>query len=198
MKNFSNDIANSMNSYLNDPSNYSLYGYNGINKQASAEEAPSEHSVELNDELLPELDEPVAPVVAEKDSRQLVKSAYNSLMQASADLDDAGFGKLSANALVLVNHLIVEAKKNVAEKERDRETVKAKSEKVSEKTKLKKEKAHAKSEREKLQAKMEKAKNDARDKKSLNDAKSRKDKEMNAAKDRFDKEKARIEKSRKR
>lgn len=192
MKNYADEIANSMSAYLSNPDNFSVY------KTAQALEAaePVTNEVDLSaeEEMAPELGEPV--VTAGADTGSFIKSAFASLMKASDDLDAAGFDVLAANALVLVNNLIVEAKKNVAEKERDRETVKAKTEKITEKKKLEKEKAHAKKEREKLQKKMDKEKNEARDKKMKE--KAQKEKEKNAVKDKLDKQKARQEKNRNR
>ncbi len=98
----------------------------------------------------------------------LIKSAFDSLMKASSDLDAAGFESLSANTIVLMNDLIVEAKAKKSKKDLKKD----------------KEKADAKAAKEKAKARAqaEQDKNDARDK-----AKAKADKEKAKA----DKEKAR-------
>lgn len=62
----------------------------------------------------------------------LIKSAFNSLMKASEELEEAGFEQLSANALLLVNDLFVEAK---AKKDKKDGKSKAKPMKKDEKSK---------------------------------------------------------------
>jgi hypothetical protein len=95
----------------------------------------------------------------------LIKSAFNSLLSASSDLDEAGFEGLSANALILMNDLVVEAKAKKSKKDE-----KAKMKEKQEKEKLK-------AQKEKERAKAEKDKNDARDKAAKEKVKSDKEKE---------------------
>lgn len=111
----------------------------------------------------------------------LVKSAFNSLMSASTDLEDAGFEELSATALVLINDLIVEAKAKKNKKD-DKDKMKADKEKA--KAKAEAEKAKALKAKEK--AKAEKDKNDAKDKAFAAKMKAAKEK---AAKEKADKAK---------
>jgi hypothetical protein len=92
----------------------------------------------------------------------LIKSAFDSLMSASSDLEEAGLEQLSVNALVLMNHLIVEAKKAKMSKE-DKAKAKAKSDEAKAKVKAKAEAEKAK-----------KMKADAKAKKDMNDAKDAK------------------------
>lgn len=92
-----------------------------------------------------------------------VKSAFDNLMKASTDLEEAGFGTLSANALILVGDLITEAKAKKNSKE-DKAKEKAKADKEKAKAKADKEKAKEKADKEKEKAKTEKDKNDARSK----------------------------------
>jgi len=92
----------------------------------------------------------------------LIKSAFDSLMSASSDLEEAGFEQLSVNALVLMNHLIVEAKKAKMSKE-DKAKAKAKADEAKAKVKAKAEAEKAK-----------KMKADAKAKKDMNDAKDAK------------------------
>lgn len=92
----------------------------------------------------------------------LVKSAVDSLLKVSSDLEDAGFERLSAYALVLTNELVAEAKakkdkkddKKAKEKQKMKE--KAEKDKNAAKDKAMKEKAKMLKEKEKLKA--EKAK----------------------------------------
>lgn len=102
----------------------------------------------------------------------LVKSAFNSLMKISADLDEAGYDTLSAYALILVDKLLVEAKdkkdkkKGGGDKEKAaKEKAKLKAEKEKTVEKAKKDKEAAKAKKEKESAKAEKDKNEANDKK---------------------------------
>ena len=85
----------------------------------------------------------------------LVKSAFNALMKASTDLEDAGFESLAADTLVLLNGLVKEAKAKKSKKDESKEEKKAKEKALKEKLK---EKA------DKLKAKEEKDKNEAKDK----------------------------------
>lgn len=110
----------------------------------------------------------------------LIKSAFDSLMKASSDLDAAGFESLSANTLILMNDLIVEAKKKKMTKE---ERAAAKEKADAAKAKMK-----AKLEKEKAKAKAEKDKNDARDKASK--AKARAEDEKVAKKKKQEAEKS--------
>ena len=112
----------------------------------------------------------------------LIKSAFNSLLSASSDLDEAGFEDLSANALILMNNLVVEAKAKKSKKD----------DKAKMKEKALKEKEKAAKEKEKMKA--EKDKNDARDKAAKEKAKAEKDK--NDAKDKAMKAKEKAEKER--
>lgn len=97
----------------------------------------------------------------------LIKSAFDSLMKVSSELDEAGFEELSANTLVLANNLVVEAKSKKMSKE----------DKAKEKVKLDKMKAKERAEKDK---------NDARDKKEREKAKLEKQK----AKEKLEKEKS--------
>lgn len=108
---------------------------------------------------------------AEHTMDTLIKSAFDSLMKASSELDEAGFEDLSAGALVLMNDLIVEAKKKNDKKD---------DKKAKEKAKADKEKAKAKADKEK--AKAEKDKNDAKDKAMKAKAKEKLEKEKAKAK----------------
>jgi len=92
----------------------------------------------------------------------LIKSAFDSLLSASSDLEEAGLENLSANTLILMNHLIVEAKKAKMSKE-DKAKAKAKADEVKAKVKAKAEAEKAK-----------KMKADAKAKKDMNDAKDAK------------------------
>lgn len=84
-------------------------------------------------------------------SDKLVKSAFDALLKASSDLEEAGFEGLSVNALVLMQNLVVEAKaKKDDKKKKEMDKNKAKDK--------------AKSEKERAKAKAEKDKNDAKDK----------------------------------
>jgi hypothetical protein len=121
----------------------------------------------------------------------LIKSAFDSLMSASSDLEEAGFEQLSVNALVLMNHLIVEAKK-AKDKKKDK-GAKSKAEMAKEKADAAK--AKAKAAADKAKAAAEKDKNDARDKKMKDQAAKEKAKaKMEAEKA---KEKAKADKSKK-
>lgn len=53
-------------------------------------------------------------------SDSLVKSAFDALMRASTDLEEAGFERLSAHTLVLLDRLIVEAKDKKDPKKNDK------------------------------------------------------------------------------
>lgn len=84
-------------------------------------------------------------------SDKLVKSAFDALLKASSDLEEAGFEGLSVNALILMQNLVVEAKaKKDDKKKKEMDKNKAKDK--------------AKSEKERTKAKAEKDKNDAKDK----------------------------------
>jgi hypothetical protein len=99
-------------------------------------------------------------------SDTLIKSAFDSLMSASSDLEEAGFEMLSANALVLMNNLIVEAKEKKMSKE-DKAKAKAKADEA-------KAKAKAKAEAEKEKAAKMKAKEKAKvDQNKADDAKAK-------------------------
>lgn len=75
----------------------------------------------------------------------LIKSAFNALMKASSDLEEAGFDILSAHTLVLMDKLLVEAKAKKDNKKDDK--------KSKEKAKADKEKAKLKAEKDKNKAK---------------------------------------------
>lgn len=95
-------------------------------------------------------------------SDTLIKSAFDSLMKASSDLEEAGFEALSANALILMNHLIVEAKAKKMSKE-DKAKAKAKADEAKEKAKAKAEAEKAKAAKAKEKAKVDQNKaNDAK------------------------------------
>ncbi len=126
-------------------------------------------------------------------SDMLIKSAFDSLMSASSDLEEAGFEHLSANALILMNHLIVEAKKKKMTKE---ERMAAKEKADAAKMKMKE-----KAEKMKEKERMEKDKNMARDKKMKDQAAREKAKaKMDAEKEKekaAKKKKQEMEKSKK-
>lgn len=96
----------------------------------------------------------------------LIKSAFDSLMKASSDLEEAGLESLAADTLVLMTNLVVEAKKKdkkddkkAKEKEKaDKEKAKAKAEKDKNAAKDKAMKEKAKADKEKAKAKAEKEK----------------------------------------
>lgn len=98
----------------------------------------------------------------------LIKSAFDSLMKAYSDLEEAGLEVQAADTLVLMSDLVVEAKKKdkkddkKAKEKAEKEKAKAKAEKdknaakdkaMKEKAKAEKEKAKAKAEKEKAKAK---------------------------------------------
>lgn len=186
MKNFANEIAASMDAYLQNKSNFEV----AFTKKASAnnececcaqarkdwkqEDGCCDCANKSNCSKESGCNENCSCNCNKKtasDKNSLVKSAFDKLMSASNDLEAAGFEVLSANALVLVNHLVVEAKaksKKPDAKEKAKE--KAKEEKAKMKAKEEKEKA-------KLKAKEEKDKNEAKDKKEKAKFKAKQEKE---------------------
>jgi hypothetical protein len=100
---------------------------------------------------------------AEVGMDSLIKSAFDSLMKASSDLEDAGLESLASDTLVLMGNLVVEAKKKKDKKDDKKDKEKADKEKAKEKAD--KEKAKAKAEKDKSMAKdkamKEKAKEEA-------------------------------------
>lgn len=105
----------------------------------------------------------------------LVKSAFDKLMEASSELEEAGFEDLSAHALVLVNDLVVEAKAKKMTKEQKEAA---------------KEKERAAKEKQKAKERAEKDKNDARDKKMKEKARAEKEKAAEKKKQEAEKAKA--------
>ncbi len=110
----------------------------------------------------------------------LIKSAFDSLMSASSDLEEAGFEHLSANALILMNHLIVEAKK--AKDKKKEKGNKSKAELAKEKADAAKAKAKMLAAKEKDQAKAAKEKERAakEKEKAKMDANNAKDRDAKA------------------
>lgn len=108
-------------------------------------------------------------------SDTLIKSAFDSLMSASSDLEEAGFERLSANALILMNHLIVEAKAKKMSKE-DKAKAKAKADEMKEKAKAKAEAEKAKAAKAKEKEKAKIDSNKAADAKAKAKAKEMSDK----------------------
>ena len=171
MKNYGDEIAASMDAYLQNPEHQKMFGVNPLNKQASAPEI-TDADIEISDEVIVEPSNVLEYIqtAGKMDSDSLVKSAFNKLMEASEELEDAGYEILSANALVLVDHLVKEAK--------------AKKEKMSDKDKAKLDKVKAKEkfEKMKMKEKAEKDKNEARDKK-MKDKEKEKEKMMKERED---------------
>lgn len=98
---------------------------------------------------------------AKNNMNTLIKSAFDSLLKASSELEEAGFEDLSANALVLMNDLIVEAKKKSDKKDDKKEKAakeKEKAEKLKAKERAEKDKNAAKDKALKEKAKLEKEK----------------------------------------
>ena len=92
----------------------------------------------------------------------LIKSAFDSLMKASSDLEEAGLETLAADTLVVMTNLVVEAKKKdkkddkKAKEKADKEKAKAKAEKDKAMAKDKDMKAKQKAKEEAAKAKAKK------------------------------------------
>jgi len=197
MKNDANTIAASMDAILQDPDHKKLFSSSTIlEKLAFKRTADEEVSTEIEIEFADEMATSLETEASEKsggvscDSKKeaikmgdnLFKSAFDALLQASDDLEEAGFEELSVNALILANSLVVEAKakkdpkaKEKAEKEKAAKE-KAAKEKAKAKAKAEKEKALAKAKAEKEKAATEKAKAKAKAEKEKALAKAKADK----------------------
>lgn len=122
-------------------------------------------------------------------SDSLVKSAFNSLLQASSDLEEAGFEALATDTLILLDSLISEAKKGDPKKAKEKEKA------AAEKLKAAKEKEKARAEKDKQAARDKAAKEKARAEKDKNDAKDKASKEKERAKAKSDADKLKADKA---